>query len=49
MGKGLSSKKYIISRINPKTGFKEVITFTGNIKNKPAGYKVERKLENGEY
>ncbi len=45
----LSNAKYMIWRINPRTGFKEITTFTGNIRNKPKGWKVERKLEQGEY
>lgn len=31
---------YLLGRKNPKTGFKETIVYTGNLKNKPKGWKV---------
>lgn len=44
MSKSLSNAKYEISRINPQTGFKETIIYTGNIRNKPKGWKIENKI-----
>lgn len=35
-----STRTTLIERKNPKTGFKEVTTFYGNIKNKPKGWKI---------
>lgn len=44
MARSLSNTKYLISRKNPKTGFRETTIFTGNLKGKPKGWKVEHKL-----
>lgn len=34
---------YLLTRKNPKTGFTETIVYTGNLKNKPKGWKVVNK------
>jgi len=44
MGKSLSDTKWIIYRID-KNGFTEKTIFTGNIKLKPKGWKVQGKLQ----
>lgn len=38
-------KQYQISRVNKKTGFKETIIYTGSLKNKPKGWKVEGEVK----
>lgn len=35
---------YLIERKNPKTGFKEQITFLGTRKEKPKGWKIIKQL-----
>lgn len=40
----LSNAKYELQRTNPTTGFKETIIFTGNLRGKPKGYKVIKRI-----
>lgn len=35
-----ASTVYMLERKNPKTGFRERIHYSGNIKNKPKGWKL---------
>lgn len=37
-------KQYSLERKNPKTGFNESIIYTGNLKNKPKGWKVLKEI-----
>ena len=39
----MSNKKYKLQRENPKTGFTEMIIYTGSLRNKPRGWKVVDK------
>jgi hypothetical protein len=36
----MKDSKYILERKNPQTGFKETIVYTGNLRDKPKGWKV---------
>lgn len=38
----MSNKTHQLERICPKTGFKETITYTGSLTNKPKGWKKIR-------
>lgn len=35
-------KQYELERKDPKTGFRETVVYTGNIANKPKGWKIIR-------
>jgi len=41
----MRKKVYIIERENPKTGYTEQIQYTGNIKNKPKGWRVVKQIQ----
>lgn len=40
----IEKRVWLISRKNPKTGFFEMIHFTGNIKQKPKGWMVVEEV-----
>ena len=45
LAKSLSNKKYLIKKRDVKTGFMQTIVYTGNIKNKPKGWKISKRIE----
>ncbi len=40
--KSYSNQKHLLVRKNPKTGFRETVIYTGNLKDKPKGWVVEK-------
>lgn len=38
-------KQYTLERKHPRTGFNEQIVYTGNLKNKPKGWKMAGELK----
>jgi hypothetical protein len=41
----MKDTKYVLERKNPKTGFKQTIVYTGNLTQKPKGWKVVRQIQ----
>lgn len=42
-------KIHLLERLNPITGFKETVHYTGDIKSKPKGYKLVRTFYDTPY